>query len=62
MKIPQMSSTLGIVGSRSRSWLDFEFFPIYHNTNCQLLYLSFETRKEVMIKYVCSSDIIVQHL
>ena len=27
MKIPRMSSTLAIVGSRSKSWLDFKFFP-----------------------------------
>ena len=38
---------------KSRSWL----FPIYHNTNCQVLYLSFGTRQETVIKYVCSSDI-----
>ena len=30
-----------------------KFFSIYHNTNCQFLYLSFGTRKEVAIKYVC---------
>ena len=31
------------VQSRSRSRRDLKFFSIYHNTNCQGLYLSFGT-------------------
>ena len=38
MEIARTSSTLGIVRSRSRSRRDFEFFSIYHNTACQVLY------------------------
>ena len=34
MESPQMSSTFGIVGSRSRSRLDFEIFP--HLPQCKL--------------------------
>ena len=33
-----------------------KFFSIYHNTNCQVLYLSSGTWQEVVFKYVCSSD------
>ena len=43
MKIAWKSSTLGIVQSRSRSQRDFKFLSINHNTNCQVLYLSFGT-------------------
>ena len=33
---------------------DFEIFlSIYHNTNCQTLYLSFGASQEAAIKYVC---------
>ena len=53
--------------AQSRSWsqhnlklfLDIyylPFFSIYHNTNCQVLYISFGTIMEAVIKYVCSSD------
>ena len=37
--------TLGIVQSRSRSQrgMTLKFFSIYHNANCQVLYLSFDT-------------------
>ena len=40
------------------------FFSIYHNTNCQVLYLSFGICSEVVIKYVCYSDnnIYIQYL
>ena len=33
-----------------------KFFSIYHNTNCQILYLSFGTEWEVVIKDGGSSD------
>ena len=38
------------------------FFSIYHNTNCQVLYLSFGTSKEVVTKYICLSDNNIQYL
>ena len=31
-------------------------FSFYHNTNCQVLYLSFGACEEVVNKYVCQSD------
>ena len=37
----------------------FKFFSIYHNTNCQVLYLSFGTCKEVVIKYMSVNQIII---
>ena len=53
MEIAWTSSTLGFVQSRSRSRRDFEIFlhsPQYkHNTNSQVLYISFGTCKEVVI-------------
>ena len=36
MKIPRISSTLGIVGSRSRSWLDCDFFSTTQTVRCYI--------------------------
>ena len=33
-----------------------KFPSIYHNTNCQVLYLSFGTSQEAVIKNMVSSD------
>ena len=33
--------------------MTFKFFTIYHNTACQVLYISFGTYKEDVIKSVC---------
>ena len=38
-EIARMSLTLGIVRSRSVTHHKFKIFSIYHNINCQVLYL-----------------------
>ena len=59
MNISRMSSTMGIVRSRSRAYgmscHGLKFFP--HLPQLQSVkYLSFGGWWEVVIKYVCSSD------
>ena len=59
MKIFWMSSTLALSDQGQGQCMTLKFFSIYHNTNCQVLYLSFGTRSEVLIKCVCSADTII---
>ena len=35
--ISEKFSIMGIVGSKPKSWFDFEIFLNYRNTNCQVL-------------------------
>ena len=53
-----MSSTLGIVDQGQGHGMTMNFFSIYHNTNCQVVYLSFGTCKEVYILmlYISAMD------
>ena len=51
MKIARMSSALSVQGQGHGVTL--KYFSIYHNANCQVLYLSFGTGYEVVINYVC---------
>ena len=56
MKIARTCSTLGIVRLRSSHSMTLKFFSIYHNTNCQVLYLGLGTCYDIAVKYVCYSD------
>ena len=53
MKISRMSSHWALSDKGQDHGMTLKFFSIYHNTNCQVLYLSFGTWYEVLIKYAC---------
>ena len=59
MEVAQMSSTLDMLQSRSKSQLDFEFFLHLPQNKIQVLYFK---RYEVMIKYISSPANNIQNI
>ena len=55
-------STLGIANQAHGHGVTLQFFYIYYNANSYVLILRFGTGLELIIKYVCSSDISIPHL
>ena len=62
MKSPRMSLTLGFVESRSRSRFNFEFFSHLPQYKLSSAISQLWNKIGSCDKYVCSSDINVQHL
>ena len=61
MKISSVSSAHWALSDQGQGHsITLKFFSIYHNTNCQVLYLSFGTWWEVLIKYrICVHLILI---
>ena len=55
MEIARTSLTLALSDQGQGQRVTLKFFSIYHNTNCQVLCLSFGTWQEAVIKCMCSS-------
>ena len=52
-----MNLTLGIVNQGQGDGVTSKCFSIHHNTNCLVIYLSFETGYDSVNNYVSSTDI-----